>query len=165
MPIEMLKTIDKLAVDRDLVFQFFAVFSRFECSLKRTGFLKKKHKAEANWVAYANSLRGRFGEIHIQAFEDAIRLLIQEPPRTQVVAGVALDWCDTVRGQGEHDERYILRLVTTVRNNLFHGGKYPSLVGRDDMGRNRKLLQAGITVLGHCLDLSENVRSVFEETA
>ncbi len=162
----VLTVIDKLSADRELVFQFFAVFSRFEYSLKRSDFLKQGKKAEANWDTYANSIRGQFGGVRNQAFEDAVDFLRREPPRTQVIAGAQLDWCDTVQGPGEHDERYILRLIGTVRNNLFHGGKYPPPFGPiSDVARNHQLLQAGITVLGQCLELSQSVRSKFEEAA
>src|SRR5438876_6901888 len=41
----------------------------------------------------------------------------------------------------------------------FHGGKYPHpLEPMDDVARNRRLLEAAITVLSQCLELSEPVR-------
>ena len=160
------KVIDSLLLDRELVLQFFALFSRFEYALKRSRFLKVGDKAEADWDKYGNSLRGLFGVVKDPVFHDAIECLLKKPPDTQVVLGNNLDWKGTLRGDGEHDERYILRLVCTVRNNLFHGGKYPPPFGPvDDVARNRQLLQAGIAVLSHCLDLSEDVRTKFEETA
>ena len=164
--VEPNKIIDALVPDRDLVLRFFAVFSRFEYSLKRSGFLKAGEKAEPNWDTYTNSLRERFGGVQDQAFQDAVAFLVKEPPRTQVVSGSDLDWKATVQGHGEYHERFVLRLVSTVRNNLFHGGKYPPPLGpMDDVARNRRLLEAGITVLAQCLELSERVRTTFEEAA
>jgi hypothetical protein len=164
--VEPIKIIDALVLDRDLVLRFFAVFSRFEYSLKRSGFLKRGEKAEPNWDTYANSLRGCFGGVQDQAFRDAVSFLMKEPPRTQVVRASDLDWKDTVQGKGEFHERFVLRLVSTVRNNLFHGGKYPAPLGpMDDVARNRRLLEAGITVLTQCLELNVSVRSTFEEVA
>jgi hypothetical protein len=163
---EPIKIIDALVLDRDLVLRFFAVYSRFEYSLKRSGFLKTGKKAEPNWDTYANSLRGCFGEVQDQAFRDAVEFLMKEPPKTQIVRGSNLDWKDTVQGDGEYHERFVLRLVSTVRNNLFHGGKYPVPVGSmDDVARNRRLFEAGITVLTQCLELNAQVRSTFEEVA
>lgn len=163
---ELNKVIDALVGDRELVLQFFAFFSRFEYSLKRTGFLKPGDKAEPNWDTYANSVRGRFGAVQDQAFREAVAFLLKEPPKTQVVSGNDLGWTDTTQGDGEHLERYVLRLVSTVRNNLFHGGKYPTPVGpMDDVARNRRLLEAAMTVLRQCLELSKRVRAAFEEAA
>jgi hypothetical protein len=160
------KIIDALVADRDVVLRFFALFSRFEYSLKRSGFLKTGEKAEPNWDTYSNSIRGRFEGIQDQVFQDAVAFLVKEPPKTQVVTGSALNWKATVQGNGECHERFVLRLVTTVRNNLFHGGKYPPPLGpMNDVARNRRLLEAGITVLMQCLELSSRVRSAFEEAA
>jgi hypothetical protein len=160
------KIIDALVPDRDLVLRFFAVFSRFEYSLKRCGFLKAGEKAEPNWDKYANSLRGRFEGVQDEAFREAVAFLVNQPPMTQVVTGADLNWKATVQGNGEYHERFVLRLVSTVRNNLFHGGKYPLPLGpMDDVARNRRLLEASITVLMRCLELSERVQSTFEEAA
>jgi len=156
--------ISALAPDADIVFQFFAFFSRFEYSLKRSGFLKPGERAEVNWDAYANTLRGRFAEMENHTFREAIDFLRRESPKTQVVDQGELSWRDTVQGTGECHERYILRLVQTVRNNLFHGGKYPLPLGPvTDVARNRHLLQASIAVLSECLKLSECVRAMFED--
>ena len=56
--------IAQLVDDRELVLRFFFLFSRFEYTLKRTGYLKKKHKAEADWDAYCNQLRGMFANLN-----------------------------------------------------------------------------------------------------
>lgn len=153
-----------LVVDRDLILQFFALFSRFEYSLKRTGCLKPSDKAEPNWDMYANSVRGQFAAVQDNAFQNAITLLLKEPPKTQIAIGNDLDWIETVPGNGEFHERYVLRLVSTVRNNLFHGGKFSTRPVTDE-GRNRDLLEAAMVVLKRCLELSRSVRAAFEETA
>jgi len=155
-----------LAVDRERVLNFFAYFSRFEYSLKRSGFLKPGNKAEPDWDEFANSIRGHFAKIQDATFLDAVTFLRAEPPKTQVVRGNDLDWAEAIRGKGEHDERYTLRLISIVRNNLFHGGKYPYPNGSmPDAGRNRRLLEAALTVLSQCLELSSAVRSAFEDAA
>ena len=164
--VEPTKIIDALVADRDLVLRFFAVFSRFEYSLKRSGFLKTGEKAEPNWDTYANGLLGYFAGVQDEAFRDALAFLVKEPPKTQVIKGSDLDWKATVRGDGECHERFVLRLISTIRNNLFHGGKYPRPLGpMDDVARNRRLLEVGITILMQCLELSAEVRHRFEEAA
>jgi len=162
-----IKIIEELDVDRDLLFRFFAVFSRFEYSLKRSGYLRKNtQRAEPDWDVYADRLNGKFGNSQQPEFQQALAFLLKAPPKTQIIAGNDLDWKDTVQGAGEHLEKYVLRLVRTIRNNLFHGGKYPyPLVSIDDGTRNRRLLEAGITILGQCLEFSSEVRAVFDEAA
>lgn len=156
--------IDSLAGDRELVFKFFAFFSRFEYSLKRTGFVKTGIKAEPNWDTFANSVRGKFASVQDQDFKVAINFLQTVPPKTQIVSNNNLSWTDSLQGQGESSERYLLRLVSTIRNNLFHGGKYSS-GPVEDIARNYRLIDAGLTVLEHCLDLNQQVKAVFEEMA
>ena len=168
MPSDAVGALGALAPNADLVFRFFAFFSRFECALKRSGFLRKiNSRAEPDWKKYANSVRERFANVDNEAFRDAVAFLLDAPPQTQVVAhNNTLGWADTPMGQGEHREAYVLRLVRVVRNNLFHGGKYPIPIGPlEDTARNEALLNAGIAILSHCLSLSDPVRAAFEEVA
>ncbi|MCA9469783.1 MAG: hypothetical protein KC643_30660 [Nitrospira sp.] len=162
------EVINALVLDRDLVLRFFGAFSRFEYSLKRSGFLVagSNDQAQANWDSYANSLHGKFQVVQDSEFKSAVELLLNRPPKKQVVSNGHLDWRGTPRGNGERDENYILRLVKIVRNNLFHGGKYPDPPGPvEDIGRDLQLIKASIVVLICCLQLSDNVRAVFEDTA
>src|SRR4030095_10590367 len=99
-------------------------------------------------------------------FKTACDYLTSDPPQKQIVSERSLWWKATVRGNSESIEAYILRLVRTVRNNLFHGGKYPSPFGSvSDVGRNRQLLESAITVLETCLATSPAVGSAFAELA
>lgn len=156
------KVIDALGIDRDLVLRFLGVFSRFEFALKRSGFLRNSKRAEADWNTYADSLRGKFKSVDDSKFTDAVVFIISTPPCRQVVSGSGIDWEGTPPGDGEHREKYVLRLVRVVRNNLFHGGKYP--VGPvEDVGRNSELIEASLDVLAQCLQLSPDVRAAFDE--
>ena len=158
------KEILHLVENPELVFQFFIVFSRFEYALKRSGFLRPKEPAEADWEGYAKGLRGKFAAVGKPAFQDACEYLKREPPRKQIIDHGALGWKNTVQGEEESEECYLLRLVRTVRNNLFHGGKYPVPVGPVlDATRNRHLIESCLTVLQECLRLSPNVKHAFEE--
>jgi hypothetical protein len=155
-----------LVEDKDLIFRFFAVFSRFEYALKRRGFLKKKEQAEADWDSYAEQLRGQFATVKALVLKTACDYLTSKPPKKQIVNGNSLEWKATVRGNNESIESYVLRLVRMVRNNLFHGGKYPYPVGpMSDPGRDRRLIESALAVLEACLRLSPNVRQAFEEAA
>ena len=136
------KIIDALGVDPDLVLRFLGVFSRFEFALKRSEFLKGSRNAEANWDAYAKWLRGTFRSVEDTRFTEAVACLRNAPPKKQVVSGGDINWEGTSIREGECLEQYVLRLVRAVRNNLFHGGKYPSPVGPlEDVGRNQELIE------------------------
>ena len=66
----------------------------------------------------------------------------------------------------ETDAQYLLRVVRDVRNNLFHGGKYPASYGSvEEIARDGTLVDAATTVLERCLVLHDKVRAAFEEEA
>lgn len=48
--------------------------------------------------------------------------------------------------RGISDEQYVIELLKTVRNNLFHGGKYPD-GPVEEIARNREILRASLVVL------------------
>jgi len=157
-----------IAAHPSLVLKFFSVFSRFEYALKRTSefLMGDDTYAEANWTKYVTSIRGRFAEISDRDFSEAVGYLLAHPPAKQVAMGGALRWKQSEQGPGESKEAYALRLVKTVRNNLFHGGKYPYPEGPvQDVARNRRLLRASVLVLKNCLALSPVVAAHYREAA
>jgi hypothetical protein len=74
-----------------------------------------------------------------------------------------LQWQKNTRRNGEGETEYLLRLVRDVRNNLFHGGKYPEEPVSGQSLRNSKLLQACLTILEKYLSLNADVKCFFEE--
>jgi hypothetical protein len=160
------QVLDNLIQDRQLVFQFFAFFSRFEYALKRSQFLKKgqRGQAEADWDRYADHLLGRFATASDAVFKDACDYLKRQPPHKQIANAGNIEWKANSKESSESDEKYILRLIRTVRNNLFHGGKYPDPSGpMSEVGRNCKLLESSIEVLKQCLIMTPKVQQMFTE--
>jgi hypothetical protein len=153
-----------LGINKELVLEFFYEFSRFEYALKRAGFLIDKRdgaKAEPNWDVFANTILSQWGGIKDEAFTGACSFIIADPPRQQIVDGGSLEWSDTQRANGEKDPAFVLRCVRKIRNNLFHGGKFPNgPVASPE--RNTHLLQHAIAVLRGALTLHADVRSQFE---
>ena len=146
------------ALGGDLVCRFFWQFSVFECALKREGFLHEGFhgEAQADWAAFADSIVGRFGSVRWLAFEGALELLESQPPRHQVVNNGRLAWEGTLPGNGESRERFVLRLVRVVRNNLFHGGKYPD-GPIPQVERDSNLISAALEVLRVCYELHPHI--------
>jgi len=90
--------------------------------------------------------------------------LKEASPRRQVVRDRQLGWESITRRVNESDEEFVLRLVKTARNNLFHGGKYPDGPA-EEIARDRAILQAGLRVLEGCRELHKGVAHWVREAA
>jgi hypothetical protein len=153
----------------DLVFQFFAVFSRFEYTLKRAGFVsgEKGHYAQANWDKFAaEKLEARMAHATSSEFDEAQSYLLHNPPQKQIVEPdneLGLGWKPNCKNPGEPDAQYLLRLVRNVGNNLFHGGKYPTLPVYESNLRNTRLIEACLGILNECLSLDDSFNLLFHQ--
>lgn len=153
-------------LNRDLVLNFFWRFSVFECALKREGFLRtgRNDSAQPDWDAFAQSIAGRFRELKREEFHDAVRAVLEFSPRRQVVRDGRLAWKEIRPAEGESTEKFVLRLVRAVRNNLFHGGKYPDPDGPVyEVARDKAILEAALAVLDGCYELHPKVALVADE--
>jgi hypothetical protein len=152
-----------LHIDTEALLDFFVMFSRFEYSLKRANCLNpKKRHAAADWKAFGQTIERAFQPDASPMLAESVHYLLTQPPQTLVQCERELRWEDNARRANECDIQYLLRLVSQVRNNLFHGGKY-SVGPVDDVGRDTTLVNACIVVLEYCLTLNTNVRSFFYE--
>ena len=135
---EITRDLEKVAVS------FFYRYSRFEFALKESGYLKYSDpgvRAEPDW---RNFTRKRCGEY--RASDEARELIYAAPKRQVVATGERLEWKDVDLSRCPGDLGKVVRLVQTVRNNLFHGGKHGA-DGWDDPARTARLLKLGIVVL------------------
>jgi hypothetical protein len=162
--------------DRDLLLTFFLTFSRFEYALKTGGFFKKPNEtrydartpppAEPDWDSFAGTLRTIFSAQKSQDLAHACDYLLSSPPNKQVVirdaSGFTIGWETPVRSNHETDIEFMLRMVRSIRNNLFHGGKY-SIEVHEDTARTEHLLNSSLVVLEQCLVLSPDVKRYFDE--
>ena len=153
-------------LDRDLVLGFFWKFSVFECALKREGFLRPgpKNGAEPNWDRFGKEVQGRFSQVSIPGFADAVGNFRKLSPQRQVVRDGHLGWEPIRQKAGQADEEYILRLLRTVRNNLFHGGKYPD-GSIAEVARDRDILRAALKILDGCYEIHAGVKRWIDEAA
>lgn len=147
--------------DRLRAYIFFLFFSRFEYALKRAGFVGASDEAKADWEKVARQYPRLLAELTDGRFRAAIDYLRDSPPKKQIVSNGRLAW-ETDRYTGLFDIGRVLTLVCRIRNNLFHGGKFPE-GPEDDTSRDRELLDAGLTVLQACLDADEHLRRYFLE--
>ena len=139
---------DLVANSPEATVSFFAVFSRFEYALKR--------RAEADWTRFANGLGKPF-------FDEVLRseratVLIHQPPKKQINEKGQLTWQDATEINNVTE---LFKAVCLVRNNLFHGGKYPQ-APIDDRSRNQELLLQAKFVLERALERCPTVKEFFE---
>ena len=152
--------IGNLTIDRDLLFKFFVVFSKFEFALKNSPFLRgDESRAEPDWECFAASLRCSFQASTSLQLKEACEYLLSNPPKKQVKVNDRLAWSSNDPDSLSEVERLLL-LVRRVRNNLFHGGKF-SAEGFEDTSRQERLLKGALMILAECLRLSPEVRSLY----
>ncbi|WP_063914674.1 hypothetical protein [Pseudomonas sp. p21] len=149
----------KLAID------FFIVFSRFECALKRSGTyaFSDRGRASADWDRFARDLGDDF--LRRVAAQGVAHELINCPPKRQVLLpnGRGLGWLDSVPVTTVVE---LFLAIRRVRNNLVHGAKYRDgatglAVQLEGAERDDVLLDQSLTVLGLALEASANVQRYF----
>lgn len=143
-----------------LAMDFFVVFSRFECALKRSGTYATgtDERVDPDWNGFARDLGPNFIQ-EVLASKIAPDL-VDKPPRKQVkLASGALGWRET--GAVKNTTELFLA-IRAVRNNLAHGAKYhdggtghPDFVEGSE--RDDALLGQSIAVLGLALSVRQDI--------
>jgi len=147
-----------LDIEKDILTGFSILFSRFEYALKLTGYCQKCHEAKPDWYKFAEDHDKLFDASKKYELKIAVQYILKNPPKRQVQKNGKLDF-QSDKNNGTQLEQ-ILRSVRTVRNNLFHGGKFPS-GPIDDPARDTKLLESCITILQECLSLNQKIQRCF----
>lgn len=151
--------------DRKLAWAFFVSFSRMEYALKRSGIYLKAgtDKAEANWDKFAGDHNDLFSPESSQDLADAVDYFRANPPRKQLNNGGAIGWSDPQSYDGKEPLLvWLLRVIRYVRNNLFHGGKFPR-IPIDEPSRDRELLRHSMVVLSACVPVGSAAKTFFED--
>ncbi|EII3056856.1 hypothetical protein ABMX90_22820 [Vibrio vulnificus] len=128
----------------NLAFDFFYWFSRFEFALKENRVLKKDESgsnAEPGWDKFVEKYADSF-----TVSADSQKLIDLNPQRQIVVDNQELEWKPVGRADCKSELCLVVRLLKTIRNNLFHGGKHGAK-GWDDPERTEELLTSGKNVL------------------
>lgn len=128
---------------RNLAFDFFYWFSRFEFALKEKRFLKSEvigTRADPSWDKFVKAHRAGY------VASSAAEALLAEKPQRQIVGDPEYTFEELSFSQNTADLDKVVAYAKTVRNNLFHGGKHGHNQW-DDPARMRRLLRLTITVL------------------
>lgn len=138
---DLVDPFEGVAVPRDIVAQFFAVFARCEYAMKECGYKRDAGGIAAPaWQRLAKDAPGWLGAPEGSELAQAIALLISEPPKVQCFPE---GWQSTPL-RGANPIAQAIDAATRVRNNLFHGGKHTPETRR---GRDEQLVRASLTLL------------------
>lgn len=145
--------------DRVRVFRFLATFSRWECALKNSGFVRagRFNQAEANWTAFATQYHQELASITSPRFQEARTFLLNDPARRQALVDQQIMWQPNPRRPNETcDADYLFRIVRDIRNNLFHGGKFAE-GSVPELSRDQCLIDSATTILESASNLDERI--------
>ena len=153
------------APDRRIAWEFFVFFSRFEYALKRHQryLMPGVGDAQPNWDRFASDYAAEFRPRSSPALQTAVEFYVAQPPRKQLRDQGEMNWSDPQVWNGSEPQLiWLLRVIRTVRNNLFHGGKFP-LMPVAEPSRDRDLIANGLEVLKGALALDPSVQRHFFE--
>jgi hypothetical protein len=156
---------DKFKIkDKKMLLEFLVLYSRFEFSLKQAGYLQATKNAKSDWTGFISKIKAEFDENKSKKLRNAVKYLLDHPAKKQVVTDEKLDFvvCDSTKSNHPEINR-IYNCIRITRNNLFHGGKYPS-GSVDIVERDTKLLTSSIIVLEEFLKLNSTVKNIFWKT-
>jgi hypothetical protein len=147
--------------DPELVWTFFLAFSRFEYALKQAGYTNlRRGNVSANWQRFASDYRHQFDQHCSPEVRVAYKFFVRKPPKKQTLAQDVLTWRDSPPIGKTPPLCWLVLMIAVVRNNLFHGGKFP---WRVDPARNARLIRHALVLLNAMVDLDDRVKHYFTQ--
>jgi hypothetical protein len=143
--------LERFPVPKDLTIEFVGTFARFEYALKRAAYVQgDESSVSADWDRLANELNA-LGAAALAPVFKCSSYLQKCPPTKQVLRAGELHWelrkgtCGSAIGD-------VLVDVRTVRNNVFHGGKFPDGPEPEPL-RDEQLIKDCLAVLKSVLEI------------
>ena len=136
--------------------EYFLLLSKLEYALKNADFVKgnDRDNAQPDWDKFFNDVQSK---IKLDIESDDIQEFLNHPPARQLFKGGILSWSKPQKILCS-DSRRVLDTCLTIRNNLFHGGKY----GDGNAGRNEVLLSAATKILTSAMNVHPQVKQNFD---
>lgn len=146
--------------DLQVAADFFFCFARFEYALKACGYVTDNPYVKPDWNRYSKTVKPAFEHPQSPAFRMALQYYTNQPPKRQVLKGGRLQWEDSPIPSGSIADQ-ILTHIRTVRNNLFHGGKFKGryLAAPE---RSEELMKHAMVILDACLSYDEDLRIAYK---
>lgn len=157
------------------MFKFFVIFSRFEFSLKQSGYIVVKPEgqaAEPSWDAFVKKYKNEY--IVNASFAESFNYLTEEftAPNRQIVKINGTDenginilgttWKKQTIDTNSPSIKMVVDSIKLVRNNLFHGGKYGD-ESCNNPERTSALINHSINVIWSLAALDMDVSAYFQE--
>lgn len=146
---------------KELIFLFLITFSRFECALKESSFHNHSpQRLEPDWDLFIKSIRDEFNPNITTELKKAVNYILNHPPKIQIYDNNCVMW----KQREFTNEPLINKLsiyIRSIRNNLFHGGKFNGTF-KEDESRNYQLLNNSIIILNNWLNLNDVVKENFQ---
>lgn len=138
------------------IVEFFIKFSRFEYALKRNGFYNANNNiiVGANFDKFAKQYKNTELPPNLKNF---LAYLDKEP------VGKLKTSYDYLRTK-EPSKSDFVRLVSylrRIRNNLFHGVKYPNLEKYEKESRGTKLINWGIKAIDFLVTIDNKIETTY----
>ena len=145
-----IKLFDLLNVPRELTLDFLATFARFEYALKRAGYVVgDEGKVSPDWDRFAKDVSALDAAV-LTPILDSCKYLQEHPPKKQILRAGQVLWVDRRVPAGSAIAEVLLS-VRTVRNNVFHGGKFPDGPVAEPL-RDERLIRECLGVLDSLLE-------------
>lgn len=149
---------------KELIFEFFITFSRFECALINTDLFRNvnQNKVTANWDRFTSLIDESFDRNKNPEIRRAVDYLITNSPKIRLLENNQIVWLDRIIDANLPLTSKLGLHIRTVRNNLFHGGKFNG-VYQPELSRNYTLIESSLIILNDWLTLHEEVQAKFLE--
>lgn len=140
-------------------FSFFILYSRFEYALKRSGYLQT-HKTNLfiDLDRASNELASNC-DSQIKKLRETELKIFNAPPKKQINVDNTFEWADSDTSSMSETRR-ALHLASSVRNNLFHGGKWPHNPSYD-LARDKQLIEDATKIIETIIDADKDLKQKF----
>ncbi len=145
-----------------LAFRFFKEFSRTEYALKVNPYYKiVRGFVEADWTKFSRKpeVKKLFVNPTTLELDEAIKFILADPPKKQVIIGGKLDWEISEPNTNSPSEKLLL-YIRRIRNNLFHGGKFNNYWFAPQ--RSEPLLCHSLVILSAVREAVPKVKEAYE---
>lgn len=138
------------------IIEFFIKFSRFEYALKTNGYHKQRNGIliETNFDKFAKKYQRTSLPLELKNF---LIFLNNDP-----VGKLTINGNYQKNPETGSDILQLLNYLRRIRNNLFHGVKYPNLSRYEQGSRGERLINDGIKSINFLVRLDEHVYTTYK---
>jgi len=142
------------------ILKFFVTFSRLEYALKANGFFYEcGGNVYPDWKEFAKKIKDELDTSSDTSLQEAIKFILENRPKKQVVRSGKLDWKDIPENQGSKIEN-LFGYIRRIRNNLFHGEKFTKKLP-EKFDRDLSLVKNALLILRKTVEFDKGISEAF----